>query len=199
MIQSILAGKKTQTRRIIKYQKEIKNPTIGFSAFTAQDKFSVRGKHEDGRYGESFFKMPYCLGEILWVRETIVSDKTPNDRKLFFYKADIPKEQQKDFPYFPSIYMPKSACRIFLKITSIKVERLNQISESDAICEGVERRDGMKSEFSYKNYVTEGYGDIGADGSFETLWQKINGVESWNENPFVWVITFEKTTKPYNF
>lgn len=70
MVKSIDLGNKTNTRRIIKYSKIIQDPQIGFSLFTDEGDFSVRGIHENGQYGESFFKKPYNKGDILYVRET---------------------------------------------------------------------------------------------------------------------------------
>lgn len=99
--------------------------------------------------------------------------------------------------------MPKSACRIFLEITDIKVERLQDISEEDAMREGVYG----------STYIGCGYADylksseplnatqtvFSAYDSFQSLWQKINGPESWEANLFVWVISFKKINKPENF
>jgi hypothetical protein len=102
--------------------------------------------------------------------------------------------------------MPKDACRIFLEVTDVRVERLNEITESDAIAEGVERwiEERMKSKpIHYKLYFHEkgsecSYTSCPID-SYETLWQKINGENSWSENPFVWVYTFKQVERPYGF
>ena len=104
--------------------------------------------------------------------------------------------------------MPKAACRIFLKITEIRVERLQDIGEEDAKKEGifswVDER--MKSKpVRYTSYCDF---DNPKDpalytscpiNSFETLWQSINGKDSWAVNPWVWVIVFERTEKPTDF
>lgn len=97
--------------------------------------------------------------------------------------------------------MPKEACRIFLKLKSIRIERLNDITESDAIAEGIERwtEERMKSKPThykvyFQNCKPEDLMSYTSDpiDSYETLWQKINGEKSWAENPFVWVYEFER-------
>ena len=98
--------------------------------------------------------------------------------------------------------MPKEACRLFLKITSIKVERLQDISEEDAIAEGVlsiPAKSFGKEFRAYVDYLASGSYYPISEFSFESLWQSINGEESWNANPFVWIITFEKIQKPADF
>lgn len=189
MVQAILEGIKTMTRRVIKYKKKIENPEIGWTAFGGDREFSVRGVHENGQFGESLFKMPYQKEDILWVRETycptLSNDMLHKDTKLpFFYKADISKgnelmvaQTMRDYGYKwkPSIFMPKSACRIFLKITDVRVERLQDISNSDIRNEGA-------CQFGSTTYRLD----------FETLWESINGKESWKLNPWVWVIEFER-------
>ena len=82
--------------------------------------------------------------------------------------------------------MPKEACRLFLKVTNVRVERLQDITEMDAIFEGC-----MQYEKD-TDWMTALYG-------FELLWKKINGESSWKSNPWVWVIEFERIEKPENF
>lgn len=208
MVQAILDGRKTQTRREIKYKKNIKNPKIGFTAFTEKGSFSVRGVHENGQYGESFFKMPICKGDILWVRETFAfapldleSKKNWPELSDYIYKATTLNSTT--LKWKPSIFMPKEACRIFLEVTNVRVERLQDISEEDAIVEGItEYAYGYwhnyessfcggrpKTSVDYKNPIE----------SFKTLWQSINGKESWKANPWVWVYDFKKIERPLGF
>jgi hypothetical protein len=89
--------------------------------------------------------------------------------------------------------MPKAACRIFLKITSIKEERLHSISEADAIAEGarhfIERNTPCLIKDTYPSAIQD----------FEALWRKINGDASWEANPWVWAISFERIEKPEGF
>lgn len=131
------------------------------------------------------------IGDVLWVRESFCKDINNNYVfKTMFGVSD-------SFKWKPSIYMPKAACRLFFEITDIRVERLQDISENDAISEGIEVLDGHSN---YKNYL---YGD-GMNYtyvktpklSFCTLWKSINGEESWEANPWVWVIEFKEIEKP---
>jgi len=196
MVQAILNASKTQTRRKIKYNKKIANPEIGFSLFTDKDMFSVRGIHQNGEYGESFFKIPICKDDVLWVRETFadVSFGEAICPQNICYKADY-SQKEIELPenkgiWKPSIFMPKAACRIFLKVTEVCVERLNYISEEDAVAEGIETFYNKKfKETRYKDPVA----------SFCSLWKSINGKESWEQNPLVWIYKFERIEKPKNF
>jgi len=101
----------------------------------------------------------------------------------------------------PSLFMPKSACRIFLKITNIRVERLQDISEKDAVLEGVRIIYFAESKLAvFRNYLLkEEKGTLNPIKSFFSLWESINGKESLNSNPWVWVIEFEKIDKSENF
>jgi len=92
--------------------------------------------------------------------------------------------------------MPKKACRLFLKVTNVRVERLQDINTQDAISEGIEEI----HYGAYKNYMSKEYDGFGhPPESFKTLWQSINGIESWEANPFVWVVEFQKCETPKNF
>lgn len=196
MVQALLAGKKTMTRRtkglekisllateIVKWQKQ--------SDWVARFKYKGEEKYE----ATNLIKCLYGqVGDVLWVRESFCKDINNNYVfKTMFGVSD-------SFKWKPSIYMPKAACRLFLEITNIRVERLQDISENDAISEGIEVLDGHSN---YKNYL---YGD-GMNYtyvktpklSFCTLWKSINGEESWEANPWVWVIEFKQISKPDNF
>lgn len=135
-------------------------------------------------------------GDRLWVRETWGNENGGG----YLYKASHEHMTPGDNRWRPSIHMPRAASRILLEITDVRVERVHDISEADAISEGVESwvEDRMKSRPThYKIYYQTNPKDPDfysstAKVSFETLWQSINGPESWNENPFVWVITFKK-------
>ena len=112
-------------------------------------------------------------GDTLWVRETW----TQTNSKNFIYKADYNDDCVSIGlvgRWKPSIHMPKVACRIRLQVSDVRVERLKQISCEDAYFEGIERFE--------KNPVL----------SFQSLWESINGVGSWNINPWCWVISFKK-------
>lgn len=95
----------------------------------------------------------------------------------------------------PSIHMPRAASRIMLEIINIRVQRLHDITEADAIAEGVEvTGTNLFGQSIYRDYLGDslhGAGWSSAVRSYKSLWQKINGVESWDANPWVWCIDFE--------
>ena len=96
MVQAILTGTKTQTRRLVKFgNKTIQNPEFGFTSFSPDGSISVRGYHmPSGEYGESFIKMPWQVGDLLWVREGFYRDQNEHPwaeeslHDTYTYKAD---------------------------------------------------------------------------------------------------------------
>ena len=103
--------------------------------------------------------------------------------------------------------MPKEAARIFLKVTNVRVERLQDISEEDAIAEGIYDEPGSVSGRTwYRKFIKESDARINglftesAKECFQTLWQSINAKKHpWDSNPWVWVYEFERIEKPENF
>lgn len=217
MVNAILGGRKTQTRRAIKN-------IPSNSKYYGINKF---GDHliypEDEKELEHFYpvlKCPYGqVGDELWVRETFrewsdfdldigcgcsdhcnCNDLYPT--KPFCYRADGYEidDDMRDIgiKWKPSIFMPRNASRIQLRITDIRVERLNDLCDEDAQCEGLRyhetfgewggvephpssRKDSPHYRW-YKNPVD----------AFKNLWNSINGNKSWDDNPWVWVVEFEK-------
>lgn len=210
MIQAKLAGRKTQTRRLVKLEKEFASDaklTWGYTCFTPERHISIRGKHANGDYGESFIKCPYGKpGDLLWARETIYQEgelglkyvadnehieeeKIPTDHKPYRNYA---------FCNVPSIHMPKYLSRIWDRVVSVRVERLQDISEEDARAEGVEKHwynDHGETPGRDLYFVTgvtkEGFGYSSAVEAYKDLWININGPDSWEKNEWVWVITTE--------
>jgi hypothetical protein len=195
MVKALDQGIKTQTRRIIKLpnyhpsmiEKQIAKQTI------------IDGVVYDGNQeiiGSIIF--PNNIGDVFWVRETFRKNEAPQLAGTFYYKALI--DPAWNFKWKPSLFMPKEACRIFLKIKAIRIERLNEISEADAIAEGVIKIADYGST-GYKLYTEPdaSYTDIDAIESFSSLWQSINGNGSWDKNPYVFVYEFERIEKPLDF
>ena len=186
MVKSIIAGRKTQTRRIIKNKDILDMISQGFL-----DNAMMLGKNRPGH--------------IFWVRETwqhtAILNLHPSDENFgFVYKADgQPWEDFEGWNWKPSIFMPKSACRIFLKINRIRIERLQDITEEDSIAEGIE---DVRHKHNYDFQIFKDYNGI-MDGfqhppySFRSLWQSINGDKSWNQNPWVFVYEFQRTHASY--
>ncbi|MGP2911158.1 hypothetical protein ACTVKE_14735 [Serratia marcescens] len=197
MVRAILDGRKTQTRRVIAVQPE--SNQFGLLRISDSTKHSDIGKYhwaESNATGthqrSALFSCPFGqVGDRLWVRETFMDltgtgiEATTGKFEGFAYRADTPAgsygdEVRKEYglKWAPSLHMPRKACRILLEITAVRVERLNDISDGDAISEGCSISD-MKS------------GDCVAD-VFARLWSSIYGVDSWNANPWVWVIEFRR-------
>lgn len=190
MVQAILEGRKKMTRR-----------TKGIPNFKHDDYKCLdmgNGWFWFERYKYSFdriqLKAPYYTGDILWVRESffISSDR------CFLYKADLIRYLTKGWK--PSIHMPKEACRIFLKVTDVRCERLHEITEQDAMDEGIKYRFSILfNENRYEDYLDPESQWRSSISSFKSLWAKINGQASWDANPYVWVISFERCERPDNF
>ena len=207
MVQAILDGRKTQTRRIIKPQplKQLFDVNMGYWS------------EEPSDLKQPYIKSKYKVGDILWVRETWQQQYFEQEIKKswagkcyvakdgFRYKADgveLDKSSKAFGKWKPSIFMPKEACRIFLEVTNVRVERLQEISVMDAINEGIQKTwisDDEKSTM-WKNYINNGKGSYHHPvKSFSSLWESINGKESWKSNPWVWVYDFERIERPLGF
>ena len=180
MVRALLAGTKTQTRRIVKPQP----------SFCSDEENSAAG-HTQEALGD---KCPYgAPGDRLWVRETW-APRGVNQigggplTTLIAYRTDgamhaLPHREIARDPHnwHPSIFMPRWASRLTLEITAVRVERLQDISEVDAKAE-----DGC--------WVVCGprWGTYRA--GYHWLWESINGPGSWALNPWIWVITFKRIT-----
>ena len=187
MVRAILDGRKTQTRRIVKPQPEpgkVKSPDISCPYGTIKDRLWVR---ETFSYYRAF-------GEKLADNPPVIyrADEDNCGQFPVFLDNQIVYVNQRDL-WKPSIYMPRKASRINLEITNIRVERLQNITEEDAINEGVEMLSGYNPENKfYKNYNSNSqHWFETAKQSFRSLWQSINGPESWDKNPLVWAIEFK--------
>jgi hypothetical protein len=178
MVQAILAGTKSQTRRIVKPP---------FSDWITDENIHsewAKGLEDQCKYGQ--------VGSVLWVRETFCIYHDPDGTSGYYYKEQANEVEKRRVKWKPSIFMPREACRLFLEITDIRVERLQDISEEDAIAEGVEKL-GNILLWTYKDYLTNNQvRQYSARQSYMSLWDKINGPGSWEKNPFVWKITFKK-------
>lgn len=198
MVQSILEGRKTQTRRVIK-QKDQPHLKYDNSCIDYSNGFGWVVKHQieedPNRYEiTQNFKCPYGkVGDILWVRETWIEAPELCTWKKYSYKADYNSHLAELGKWKPSIHMPKLACRLFLKVKSLRVERLQDISETDAESEGIGKQfSTLFNEWRFKDYYNVKDDWRSAVSSFQSLWASINGEQSWNDNPWVWVIEFER-------
>lgn len=172
MVRAVLEGQKTQTRRIIKKQPHGAGEWVRQLASWLFPNVNPYIK----------LKCPYGQpGDRLWVRETFLIERSQH-KDYYEYKANYSDTFAGDVCWKPSIFMPREAARILLEVTDVRVEKLQDISEEDAIAEG-------------SNFYGSGYGLLTAKEIYETIWESINGKGSWDKNPWVWVITF-KSLKP---
>ncbi|AJB32688.1 morphogenetic protein [Klebsiella pneumoniae] len=203
MVRAILDGRKTQTRRPVKFPVHDKN--LGCELAGNE----LAGELSAGNYLNSAFGKP---GDRIWVRETFQGplfdydlmdsyskDPTPFEKPEFcVYKADgVPAPEFYDADdelhccWRPSIHMPRWASRILLEITDVRVERLNAISEEDATAEGVPPAGSLLPD--YPGTFLTPKGDFAtAKVAFQRLWESIYGEESWKANGWVWVISFKR-------
>jgi hypothetical protein len=202
MVRAILNGSKTQTRRIVKLpaRKNIEprwdNAWIDGGFPDTGQYLHVEFRHKDDEW-EGRMDRVYCPygqpGDRLWVRETFMP--MPHVNAKAFYRATDPLVGGK---WKPSIFMPRNLSRITLEITAVRVQRLQDITEEDAIAEGMNQATA-DAVMCPEELATFAAAHILAPHAmaritFETVWAKINGPASWDANPFVWVITFNPIT-----
>lgn len=205
MVKAILDGRKTQTRRVLKLDSpalwRFRSLKGGIASFS-------------GCRGMKGVPCPYEVGQILWVRENFYIDQMPWDKNRL--PKTRPVELTDDTIYYPadarghgnlccqlipecccaeigkpkirpSIHMPRWLSRITLEITGVKIERLNEISEEDAVDEGLFSNGFVACGVCYP-HSKENCRRCG----FKVLWENINGDGAWHLNPWVFCISFRK-------
>ena len=189
MVRAILDGRKTCTRRICKDANEYVVPDMDF--YNAEKRTYAVHNFADQEHTEQLStaerSCPICPGDILYVRETW--KKAPNG--YYYYEswqrndiADITK-------WKPSIHMPKEAARIWLKVTDVRVERLQEITDKGA------EREGAQPDYPF-DYVVDKWPNL---EHFKKIWNstiKKSDLDryGWDASPWVWVIEFERCDKP---
>jgi len=204
MVRAVLDDRKTQTRRVIKPWQE-DTPVIACERSAHPGLWRIELLNpDDQRPYEQLRRCPYGQpGDHLWVRETwgslgadhlkAVDGRKPQQGDWLVYRANpaddyqwgSDKPSQGSFVWRPSIHMPRWASRIDLEITDVRVERVQEISETDAEAEGirVELINQTEGIFGYQHRIR-----------FNTLWDSINAKRGygWETNPWVWVIEFRR-------
>ncbi|MDG9784684.1 hypothetical protein [Pseudomonas otitidis] len=198
MVRAILSGEKTVTRRVMKPQPTPSN--MGGHSWPCPIHQTMLHVEQELQNGEGIWAgladsaCPHGTpGDRLWVRETWATDAQVDSiapRELsqgepIWYPADDHLRQtgcsmMSRGKCRPSIHMPRWASRILLEITAVRVERLQDISDEQALSEGVDQT----------NTSIPGY----ARQRFQDLWESINGTGSWDANPWVWVVEFKRIT-----
>lgn len=194
MVQAHLQGRKTQTRRLV-----TGTALQWLNDFTPQ--FVADPDNKLCKYGYP--------GDLMWCRETFVLSMRygveMSDGDYYAYKADCPELDD----WMPSIFMPKAAARLWFQLEEVRLERLNDISEEDAIAEGIEKmEDPFGDGFFYKDYTIPHDGFLFTRSfsnpieSYKSLWNSINDFRkvpfvnpittiSWKANPWVWVLKYK--------
>ncbi|UDC35599.1 hypothetical protein LGM12_09315 [Klebsiella pneumoniae] len=220
MVRAILDGLKTQTRREVKLNLDIARLATTYDWATSlaanhyqglaeeqiqQKAESLRGVIHPVILGNGQMVSIICPhgkpGDRIWVRETFcpVDDTQYGGEKWVDYRAtpkfeashpagwDSAPNDAEALKWHPSIHMPRWASRILLEITDVRVERLNAISQADAIAEGAPPShpsiDCVSQEYGFPDFSRSWFGQT---------WQHIYGEESWDANPWVWVIEFKR-------
>lgn len=199
MVRAILSGQKTVTRRVTKVQPR-SDADIG--SYGKGQPF-IRNPDVTKPNPECPYGRP---GDRLWVRETWYCDhfevmrgpylkpddldigEALNDGTLVYAADGLAPYEQEQPTWKPSIHMPRWASRILLEITAVRVERLQEISRSDIRAEGLECPPELASDDVSPNY-RDWY-----PAAWRELWESINGADSWNSNPWVWVVEFKRVT-----
>lgn len=185
MVRALLAGTKTQTRRVVKPAPQtVRNHRS--AAWDGDPAELMKLLTTAGR------RCPYGQpGDRLWCRETWLTVNGDDT----FYRADYLHDPAGDrahgVAWKPSIHMHRSRSRITLEVTGVRVERLQDISEADALAEGVTPLPGGDMWTAGGLYD----GPLHAarpQWAYRRLWEQINGPESWAANPWVWVVEFRR-------
>lgn len=191
MVCAILAGRKTQTRRVAKIPwLPGANPDAwGTFPFQNGGNFVMARSDELSAPFQCRYGVP---GDRLWVRETFAIADRPEGMTI--YAAAYTDENRPLIRWKPSIHMPRARSRLTLEITDVRVERLQELSEADAIAEGIylHSHHGMFSA----NHRTLDCAGRDARESYGKLWDSINGAGSWAANPWVWALSFRRIDAP---
>ena len=210
-VRAILDGRKTKTRRVVKPQPDKIFDRTMFGGAMILDETTLRTS-----------MCPYgARGDRLWVRETFAPSTSADTGKPHAVYAASGHGLLPGQKWTPSIHMPRWASRITLEVTCVRVERLNAISEEDAVAEGVEVHmmpeewRAVRQQYGRNEAITfdrEPSADLiaalrlrdvthvparpmrSAAAGFHSLWESINGTGSWAENPWVWRIEFRRVT-----
>ncbi|MDW3683355.1 hypothetical protein RA280_16700 [Cupriavidus sp. CV2] len=191
MVRAILDGRKTQTRRVVKPQPEVSEQGNLMGEWLQRPLSGLLLP----RLQDITMHCPYGQpGGRLWVRETW-AQPTTLDPGPTFYRADYPDSvlgKYENLPpadaitWKPSIHMPRALSRILLEVTAVRVERLNDCSEADALAEGID----PKSLFNWR--PDESKSANPQVQRYAELWEDINGAGAWDANPWVWVVEFRR-------
>lgn len=202
MVQAVLDGRKTVTRRCVKF---LNGKNVNWTGYVKDGLMLFNGTNEP-----CIKPCQYQPGDILYVRETwhkykkrVGNGEGCHIAEFFGYRASIANSEDANEPWHPSIHMPKEAARIWLKVTNVSLERLHDITENGTLKEGAQ---GVRCNHA-------GLGAYGCTDCMNTGWLEPPILDfmqiwdstikksdldmyGWNANPWVWVIEFERCEKP---
>ena len=194
-VQSILAGLKTQTRRVM---RPLRHPR--WTGYTLTPDYTAIECGPD--YPDDELDCVRCSfgvpGDRLWVREPWRMRGYSDGHASYTYRADFPDDNPAQrWPWSNSMFMPREASRVELEITELRIQQVQEISEEDAKAEGVEWHEGLRAWRSYDLVSQTPFLAKTAVESYRTMWDFINGKKyPWSANPWVWCISF-KVVKVY--
>lgn len=222
MVRAILSGQKTQTRRILKPQPQMvqgkriapwEGDGVTLMRLLEQtgkrcpygqpgDRLWVRETWRIGSWWDDdrSFWLDYCDGprkERLECPDADMAERLIRQTGEDLRKRNVQPTNgtmyewapgESPLRWRPGIHMPRWASRITLEITGVRLERLRSISEADAVAEGVAKHDDGK----FSNYLSKSGFTFNAVSSFRSLWESINGPDSWTQNPWVWALDFKR-------
>ncbi|MDK0687151.1 hypothetical protein P5F08_14135 [Clostridium perfringens] len=210
MVRAILDGEKTCTRRILKLPKHIEKQRNGLYILCAEG-----STYSDREFKDviDYINPPYKVGDILYVRETfrwqlvgefdfwgdcnwddeVVEYKASVNEFLEEYEEYLDREEYESTRWIPSIHMPKDLARIFLKVTSVRAERLKDITDEGCYQEGISGT-SFYDEAEHIQIAGIGLNDSLERTAFSLLWNSTVREEkySWEGNPWVWIIGFKR-------
>jgi hypothetical protein len=200
MVRAILDGVKSQTRRVVRPQPEF---GVHPCHFVKSGWAHETRPNEYGASGCTCRQIPYSYGwpgDLLYVRETFC----PTHVGVVF-RADYPASAiaigadkyppEAEVYWLPSIHMPKVAARLWLRVTEMRVQRIQEITEADAIAEGMTKRGEWWD--AGPNWEGDGIAENAVD-AYAALWDSLNADRGYEfaRNPWVWVVSFERTEAP---
>lgn len=210
MVNAILEGRKTQTRRVVKV--ETGQPRGVVPAYMEPYLFDgIQEEDDQGRQlwvgthpefpaeaGKWFSCAHGAVGDRLWVREAFRANPSPfSDNVIFAYRATSIKAE--GVTWKPSIHMPRIASRLLLEITDVRVEQVQSIRDRDIRAEGIAWDCVYAGRCNSSRCPTlqRNPNHIGTRSDFHHLWNSINakrngGAYAWDANPWVWVIEFKR-------
>lgn len=190
MVQALLAGRKTQTRRVLKPQPKVMKNGIWYRPYPAMRPLHWAYLHGDMVAG--FSDVRYAPGDRLWVREAWANIKDDPHCDLHgrgieaAYRATDDDEFTIPPRWRPGMFMPRWASRLTLTVTDVRVQRLQDVTNEDCIAEGIQPHG-----HAFTGYGKQAHVWMSPYDSYASLWNSLHGPDAWDANPWVAALTFD--------